>query len=125
MGTEAGAEQARYVQAQGRLTRDSGFRWEAIDDEWKALFNAYVGEGMYQRDVLDAKTRELCAIAALVVLNQQRILKKHILGALSDGATPAEVLEVCLQMSVIGGFPATHAALESLRDTLAETEQSA
>src|SRR3954469_12568750 len=85
----------------------SGFRWEAIDPAWQRLFRAYVGDGMYRREVLDQKTRELCAVAALVVQNQPRALWKHVLAAREYGATREEVLEVVLQMSVYGGFPAT------------------
>ncbi len=98
----------------------SGFRWEAIDPEWQALFQAYVRDGMYRRDVLDAKTRELCAVAALVVLDRQRALRKHLLAALDCGATREEVLEVILQMSVLGGFPVTLSALEIFRDLAAD-----
>src|SRR5581483_10098872 len=76
------ADQSRdgaYGEKLAAVMAASGFRWEAIDPEWQALFQAYVGDGMYRRDVLDAKTRELCAVAALVVLDRQRALRKHLL----------------------------------------------
>ena len=36
--------------------------------------------------------------------------------ALDEGATREEILEVVLQMSVLGGFPITLSALETLRE---------
>jgi 4-carboxymuconolactone decarboxylase len=98
------------------LLANSPFRWEAIDPAWQTLFHDYVGGGMYRREVLDVKTRNLCAIAALVVLDRQRALQKHVLSALDEGATREEILEVVLQMSVLGGFPVTLSALETLRE---------
>ena len=105
-----------YGEKLAAVMGSSGFRWDAIDPEWQAMFQAYVRDGMYQRDVLDPKTRELCAVAALVVLDRQRALRKHLLAALDYGATREEVLEVILQMSVLGGFPVTLSALETFRD---------
>ncbi|HEY7061109.1 MAG TPA: carboxymuconolactone decarboxylase family protein [Chloroflexota bacterium] len=104
----------------GQKRSRSAFFWEAVDPKWHELFQAYVERGMYRRDVLDQKTRELCAVAALTVLNQQGALGRHMLSALDYGATQDEVIEVVLQMSVYGGFPATQAALNTLRTTLAE-----
>ena len=110
------APAAKVAEQLANLLANSAFRWEAIDPAWQALFHDYVGGGMYRRDVLDAKTRNLCAIAALVVLDRQRALQKHVLSALDEGCTREEILEVILQMSVLGGFPVTLSALETLRE---------
>jgi 4-carboxymuconolactone decarboxylase len=109
----------------GQKRPPSAFFWEAVDPAWHELFSGYVHHGMYQRDVLDQKTRELCAVAALTVQNQQGPLGRHCLSALDYGATIDEVLEVILQMSVYGGFPATQAALATFRATLAEVGEEA
>ena len=119
------AQDERPVAGQryGRLGRKrprSAFFWEAVDPKWHELFQGYVERGMYRRSVLDQKTRELCAVAALTVLNQQGALGRHLLSALDYGATRQEVIEVILQMSVYGGFPATQAALATFRQALAE-----
>ncbi len=121
-------EQPSSRRRYGRLGQKrprSAFFWEAVDPKWHELFDAYVHHGMYQRAVLDQKTRELCAVAALTVLNQQGPLGRHCLSALDYGATIDEVLEVILQMSVYGGFPATQAALATFRATLAEVGEEA
>ena len=91
----------------------------ALDPSWAELFRTYVLDGMYTRDVLDQRTRELAAVAALTVLDRQGPLSDHIKGALRHGATPAEVLEVILQASVYGGFPVTLAGIRTYRETCA------
>ena len=121
---ESPPREERYGQLLERLIPTASFHWDAVDPEWQALFKAYVRDGMYERTVLDHKTRELCAVAALTVLNQQRALQKHLLAALDYGASRAEVLEVILQMSVYGGFPATQTALDTLRATLAVVDRT-
>ncbi len=95
-------------------------RLRAHDAEWADLFRTYVLDGMYERSVLDHKTRELCAVAALTVLDRPGPLRDHMKGALRNGATSAEVLEVVLQASVYGGFPVTLSAIGHLEAVLAE-----
>ncbi len=91
-------------------------RW---DEEYAQLFADYVYGGMYDREVLDQKTRELCAVSALVVLGRD-VLAPHMRAALRCGATPDELAEVVFQMSVYGGFPVTLGAIKTLRQVLEE-----
>jgi 4-carboxymuconolactone decarboxylase len=65
----------------------------------------HVFGNLYARDVLTQRERELCAVAALCVLNRTNELKSHIIAALRAGATREEVAEVILQMSTYGGMP--------------------
>ena len=103
---------ARVEAALSRLRR--------LDSVWADMFRDYVLEGMYTRDVLDHRTRELCAVAALTVLGRPGPLRDHIKGALRHGATTSEVLEAILQASVYGGFPTTFAALGDFEGVLEE-----
>lgn len=75
------------------------------DEEFSALFQRFVFGGLYDRDVLDQKTRELCAIAGLICQNALPQLRSHVLAAMNLGASRAEVMEVCLQMCVYAGVP--------------------
>ncbi|MCX7362765.1 MAG: carboxymuconolactone decarboxylase family protein [Alphaproteobacteria bacterium] len=67
---------------------------------------------LYARNVVDAKTRELCTVAALTVqgfaLPQ---LKVHVEAALRCGATRDEIVEIITQMIAYCGFPAATNAL--------------
>lgn len=96
-------------------------RIASLDPEFCALFQKYVYGGMYRRQVLDQKTRELCAIAALTMRQAAPQLKNHIKATLTHlGAKKEEILEVILQMSVYGGFPTTFFGLTVYEETLRE-----
>jgi 4-carboxymuconolactone decarboxylase len=110
---DLGAERAaRIERAMERL--------RGHDPEWAELFRVYVLDGMYEREVIDQKTRELCAVAALTVLDRPGPLQDHMKGAFRNGATMAEVLEVVLQASVYGGFPVTLSAIGHLEAVVEE-----
>lgn len=87
----------------------------ALDTDWTDLFQHYVLDGMYRREVIDQRTRELCAVSALTVLDRPGPLADHIKGALRQGAVVAEVLEVIQQSSIYGGFPTALAGIRTLR----------
>jgi 4-carboxymuconolactone decarboxylase len=71
------------------------------------------------RPGLDRRTRQLATIAALTSLGHaQPQLKVHVQGALNVGCTPAEIIEVILQMAVFAGFPAAINALNTAREVL-------
>jgi 4-carboxymuconolactone decarboxylase len=80
-----------------------------------ADFINHVFGNLYARDVLTQRERELCAVAALCVLNRTNELKSHIIAAVRAGATKAEVAEVLLQMSTYGGMPVCIEGLEIAR----------
>jgi len=79
----------------------------------------YVGR-LYAREVLTQRERELCAVAALTVLNFQEELAIHTGAALNCGATPQEVAEVVFQMATYGGAPCTVEGLRTLKRVLEE-----
>jgi len=68
-------------------------------------FINHVFGNLYARDILTQRERELCAVAALCVLNRSDELKTRIIAAVRAGAIKAEVAEVILQMSIYGGVP--------------------
>lgn len=78
---------------------------EGWDPEFGQMFQRYVYGGLYDRNVIDQKTRELCAVAACTVLNALPQLETHIKAAIRSGATKKEVIEVIIQMTVYCGFP--------------------
>jgi len=78
---------------------------EGWDPEFAQMFQRYVYGGLYDRNVIDQKTRELCAVAACTVVNALPQLETHIKAAIRVGATKREVIEVIMQMTVYCGFP--------------------
>lgn len=60
---------------------------------------------IYTRKEVDLKTRELCTVAALTAIGTMPQLKEHINAALNVGNSPAEIVEIIMQMSAYVGFP--------------------
>ena len=91
-------------------------RLNSIDSEFSELFQAFVYGGLYDRDVIDHKTRELCAIAGLVVSGFVPQLRAHFDACRRYGATDEEIREVIFQMAVYGGMPAALSALNEFEN---------
>ena len=73
------------------------------------------------RPGLDLRSRQFATIAALTALgNATPQLKVHVHGALNVGCTPAEIVEVVLQMAVYAGFPAAINGINAVRDVFNE-----
>lgn len=73
--------------------------------EFMELFMNFSYGGLYDRNVLPQKTRELCAVAACVMANAQPQLRTHIQASWNCGATKREIMEVILQMATYTGMP--------------------
>jgi 4-carboxymuconolactone decarboxylase len=75
------------------------------DADWGWLFQRFVYGGIYDRKVINQRTRQLLTVAACTIQNAIPQLEGHIRGALRAGATYDEVKETILQMSVYAGLP--------------------
>ena len=75
---------------------------------------------IYTREELDLKTREICTVAALTVLGTIPQLKDHIGAALNVGNSPAEIVEIIMQMSAYCGFPKSINAMVAAKEVLSE-----
>ena len=104
----------------GRTKRGEGAYalWKAFDPALAREFSRFYVGRLYAREVLSQKERELCAVAALAVLNYQEELAIHAGAALNCGATPAQVAEVVFQMATYGGAPCTVEGLRTLKRVL-------
>ncbi|MBS1158896.1 MAG: Carboxymuconolactone decarboxylase [Proteobacteria bacterium] len=75
---------------------------------------------IYSRPGLDLRSREMAVVAALTAMgNAAPQLKVHIGGALNVGVTPAEIVEVIMQMAVYAGFPAALNGLFAAKEVFA------
>lgn len=76
---------------------------------------------IYSRKALGLREREVATVAALCALgNALPQLRVHVHAALHVGCTPAEVVEVVMQMAVYAGFPAALNGLSVVREVFAE-----
>jgi len=77
---------------------------------------------IYARKALGLRERELATVAALCALGHALPqLRVHVHAALHVGCTPAEVVEVVMQMAVYAGFPAALNGLSVIREVFAES----
>jgi len=86
--------------------------------EWIISFS--YGDVM-SRPGLDKRSRQFSTIAALTAMGTAvPQLRVHIHGALNVGCTPAEIVEVILQMAVYSGFPSAINGLNVAREVFKE-----
>lgn len=113
---------ARAIEAAARVHgEDTGeaIAWaDAIDPHYAKIWLDFTYGGLYARGVLDERTRTLVVVGQFVALDELEQLPVHIRAALNAGATPAEVLEVILQVSVYIGYPRIVRATRVFRDVL-------
>lgn len=77
---------------------------------------------IYNRPGLDFKTKELLIIASLTTqANATSQLKSHMKAALNLGATPKEISETMILLSLYTGFPAANNGVFALKEVLKET----
>ena len=76
------------------------------------LITEYCWGRIWARPGLSRKTRSLINLAMLTALNRPHEVKLHLRGALNNGCSKAEIMEVFLQTAVYCGIPA---AVDSVR----------
>jgi 4-carboxymuconolactone decarboxylase len=94
--------------------------WHQFDPALATTFSQFFVGGLYQREVLTQRERELCVVAALTVLRCADELRLHIHAARNKGATKAEIAEVIFQMVTYGGAPAVVQGLKTAKAAFAE-----
>ena len=100
----------RYIEA----IKDVSPEFNKINVEWA------FGD-IYGNKILDDKTRELLALAALSCMGYPtNQIKVHVRGAINCGATREEILEVIRMMVAYAGFPPTTNALMSAGEAFKE-----
>jgi 4-carboxymuconolactone decarboxylase len=95
-------------------------RLDRFDQHFAKLWLDYIYAGMYQRGVLDDKTRHLIVIGEFYVMNELYQPEAHMRGILALGASPREILEVILQSTIYGGMPRFNRFIATLEKVLEE-----
>lgn len=96
---------------------------DAIDSEFADLWVKFCYGGMYARGIVDDKTRLLCMIGDCLAVGEETQARGHMRGALRNGASPREVLEVIFQTCVSFGMPPMLKALEVFVEIMAEDKR--
>lgn len=76
------------------------------------LVTQYCWGAVWSRPGLNRRTRSLINLAMLTALNRPHEVKLHLKGALNNGCSREEIMEVLLQTAIYCGVPA---AIDSFR----------
>ncbi|PAU78349.1 carboxymuconolactone decarboxylase family protein [Halomonas salipaludis] len=116
--SERGAEMIRHLnngEAQPNL--------EAMREEFPFLAEAteaYALGDVWGRDVLDDRTRQLAAVAAMAAMGETGIMRVHAGYALNVGVSEEELKEVIYMITVPAGFTRAITASQALSEVFAE-----
>lgn len=84
------------------------------------LVTEYCWGKVWTRPGLPRQVRSLLNVAMLTALNRPHEVKLHVRGALNNGCTKEEILEVLLQACIYCGVPAAVDSLRLAREAFAE-----
>ena len=88
---------------------------KTVDDFNKPLqdlVTEYCWGAVWGREGLPRKTRSMLNLAMISILNRPHELRAHLRGALTNGVSKEEIMEVLLQVGIYGGIPC---AVDSFR----------
>jgi 4-carboxymuconolactone decarboxylase len=86
------------------------------------LVTEYCWGEIWTRPGLDRRTRSFLNLAMLTALNRPHEIRLHVRGALNNGLTKEELMEVFLQSSIYCGVPAALDAMRVAKEVFAEIE---
>jgi len=84
------------------------------------LVTQYCWGEIWGRPGLDHKTRSMLNLAMISALNRPHEVKAHVRGAINNGLTKDQIMEVFLQVAIYCGVPAAVDSFRIARETFAE-----
>jgi 4-carboxymuconolactone decarboxylase len=103
--------------------------WRDVDPvvgpELDRLLGEYCFGDIWARDGLDLRTRRVVTLTTIAVLGRVPMLRSHIAGALEQGFTRREVLEVFTHMIAYAGFPVGLFAIMTAKELFDELDAAA
>jgi 4-carboxymuconolactone decarboxylase len=84
------------------------------------LVTEYCWGAVWGREGLPKKTRSFMNLAMIAALGRPHELKLHVNGALNNGITKDEIMEVFLQVAIYCGVPASLDAFRVAREVFKE-----
>ena len=84
------------------------------------LVTEYCWGAIWTRPGLPRRTRSLINLAMLTALNRPHEVRLHVRGALRNGCTRQEIMEVLLQAAIYCGVPAAIESFRVAREVLAD-----
>lgn len=87
------------------------------------LVTEYCWGEVWGRPGLERKTRSFLNLAMLIALNRPNELRLHMRGAINNGVTKEEIVEVILQAAIYCGVPASLDAMKAAKEVIADMEK--
>jgi 4-carboxymuconolactone decarboxylase len=84
------------------------------------LVTEYCWGAVWSRPGLSRKMRSLINLAMLTALNRPHEVRLHLKGALNNGCSKEEIMEVLLQTAIYCGVPAAVDSFRTAREVFAE-----
>ncbi len=78
---------------------------------------------VWAREALDLRTRRVITLVTLAAQGKERAMPGHIKGALNQGFSRQDILEIFVQMIPYSGFPTVLAALEVATGVFADLDK--
>ena len=88
------------------------------------LVTEYCWGAIWTRPGLPRRTRSLVNLAMLTALNRPHEVRLHLRGALRNGCTKDEVMEVLLQTAIYCGVPAAIDSFRIAKEVFQEAEKA-
>jgi 4-carboxymuconolactone decarboxylase len=88
------------------------------------LVTEYCWGEIWSRPGLSRKMRSLINLAMLTALNRPHEVKLHLKGALNNGCSKEEIMEVLLQTAIYCGVPAAIDSFRLAREVFNESKQA-
>jgi 4-carboxymuconolactone decarboxylase len=107
---DKGMETRRKVMGDQHITMRKGGD-DPFTRQQQEFVTEYAWGGFWSRPGLPLKVRSLVTLGMLTALNRPDELKGHIRGALNNGATKEEIMEVFFHSSGYCGFPAANGSV--------------
>ena len=107
-----------------RLQAHQGYEtlksFDRSDPHYLRLWLDFIYCNMYPRGILDDRMRLLMMVGICLAMNEPVQLENHLRGAMMQGATPREVLEIILHSTAYVGMPTTIMQRRMLEKVLEE-----
>ena len=84
------------------------------------IINAYAYGDVWQRSALPPATKSLAMVAMMAAAGHPNELRVHLKGALKNGATPEQIQEILLLLTLYCGIPASNEAHRIATEVLRE-----
>lgn len=95
---------------------------DALTQPLQELVTEYCWGAVWTRPGLPRTTRSLLNVAMLTALNRPHEVRLHLRGALRNGCTKEEIIEVLLQAAIYCGVPAAIDSVRIAKEVFAEAQ---